>query len=545
MTHTLKRTFAMLLLAVFGSALLYNCEPDPDSLGQQLFDKDAANAHELALPIIAYNIYNNDSIRSDALGLLATGGANVAVLGAFKEGQFGMQKASYITQLRMPASFDFGDKPVVDSVVLVIRTPANTADDTYYMADKVVAPGAYDKNDFPVGNDKATVSIEKKTYPIFKYGKDGDAFKSMKINVNEVTSFLDASKTEFTRSTGNGITTGALLGSGVFDGNVSSVTITNKTDNSSVFEAKLGFRINLDKTFFQQKILDQQGKPVLQDAANFTRYFNGIKLSVEGDDGYLFQFSPNDTQIIMYYKSDKTTNGTVTRSQSKIEFDLGSKNFHLGQYAYDRNTSALGNAIPTFTKNGDSRIYLQGMGGPSMGVKIPDDVIKALRDNFTNNKAAIVGARIRVYVDMNNTFVNAQSTEASRKFTLTNLPYKDDGTIDYTKFNFTADTSAGFPLYYYNAKKGDTPEYYDIVVTKTIKNIVEGKDGTTTQASNDPLFFNLGAFVKNPSNNGIPYGARYTTRATDMNRVVLIGSDATNDQNRIKLVVTYSTASNK
>jgi hypothetical protein len=54
----------------------------------------------------------------------------------------------------------------------------------------------------------------------------------------------------------------------------------------------------------------------------------------------------------------------------------------------------------------------------------------------------------------------------------------------------------GFPLYYYNAKKGDTPEYYDIVVTKTIKNIVEGKDGTTTQASNDPLFFNLGAFVK-------------------------------------------------
>jgi hypothetical protein len=42
-------------------------------LGTTLY-KDAAKAHELALPIIAYNIYNNDSIRSDALGLLATGG---------------------------------------------------------------------------------------------------------------------------------------------------------------------------------------------------------------------------------------------------------------------------------------------------------------------------------------------------------------------------------------------------------------------------------------------------------------------------------------
>lgn len=539
MTHTLKRTFAMILLAVFGSAILYNCEPDPDSLGQQLFDKDAAKGHEISYPIVAYNINNNDSIRSDALGMLATGGSNVAVLGALKEGQFGMQKASYITQLRLPATFDFGDKPEVDSVVLVIRTPANTADDTYYMADKVVAPGAYDKNDFPVGNEKIAVSIEKKTYPIFKYGKDGDAFKSMKINVNEVTSFLDASKKEFTYSTATGVTTGTLLGSGVFDGNVSSVTINKKSDNTNVFDGKLGFRINLDKTFFQQKILDQKGKPVLQDAANFTRYFNGIKLSVEENDGYLFQFSPNDMQIIMYYKSDATVNGTVTRSQSKLEFDLGNKNVHLGQYVYDRSGSELEKAKP-FSQTGDSRIFLQGMGGPSMGVKIPEDVINGLRDKFKNDKAGIVGARIRVYLD-DNTFVNAQSVVASRKFAITNLPYKD-GKIDYTQFKFTADVNVGFPMYYYNAKKGDTPEYYEFVVTKTLKNIVEGTDGTTTLASNDPLLINLGAFVKNPSNNGNPYGARYTTRANDMNRVVLIGSDPSNDKNRVKLVVTYSTA---
>lgn len=542
MTHTLKRTFAMLLLAVFGSAILYNCEPDPDSLGQQLFDKDAATGNELGLPIIAYNIINNDSIRSDASRLFATGGSSVAVLGVFNEGQFGMQKASYITQLRLPVTFDFGDKPEVDSVVLVVRTPANTANDTYYIADKVNAPGAYDKNDFPVGNgnEKATVSIEKKTYPIFKYGKDGDAFKSMKINVNEVTPFLDAGNTEFTRSRGTGINTGDLLGSAVFDGNVSSVAINKKSDNTSVFDGKLGFRINLDKTFFQRKILDQKGKPVLQDAANFTRYFNGIKLSVEGDDGYLFQFSPNDMQLIMYYKYDKTENGTVTRLRSKIDFDLGISNFHLGQYTYDRSTSVLGKT--TFTKEGDSRIFLQGMGGPSMGVKIPDNVINDLRNQYKNNKAAIMGARIRVYVDMDNTFVNAQSTAADRKFTLTNLPYKEDGTIDYSKFSFTADMNAGFPMYYYYAKKGDTPEYYDFVVTKTIKNIVEGKDGTTTLAANDPLLFNLGAFVKNPQNSGTLYGARNTTRATDMNRVVLIGSDPTNDKNRVKLFVTYSTA---
>jgi hypothetical protein len=91
----------------------------------------------------------------------------------------------------------------------------------------------------------------------------------------------------------------------------------------------------------------------------------------------------------MYYKYDKTTNGTVTRSQSKIEFDLGSNNFHLGQYTYDRSASALGNAIPTFTKNGDSRLYFREWEVLLWGEN-SDDVIKALRDNFTNNKAAIV-----------------------------------------------------------------------------------------------------------------------------------------------------------
>ncbi|WP_347216139.1 DUF4270 family protein [Chryseobacterium sp.] len=547
MTHTLKRTFAMLLLAIFGSAILYNCEPDPDSLGQQLFDKDAATANEAVLPVIAYNINNNDSIRSDASSLLAVGGSNpVAVLGAFREGQFGMQKASYITQLRMPAIFDFGDKPVVDSVVLVIRTPANTADDTYYIADKVVAPGAYDKNDFPVDNEKIAVSIEKKTYPIFKYGNDGDAFKSMKINVHQVTPFLDAGKIEFTRSTASSVVTGELLGSGVFDGKVSTVTINRKSDNTNVFKGELGFRINLDNNFFQKNILDKKGDPVLQDAANFTRYFNGIKLSVEENNGYLFQFSPNDMQLIMYYKSDKTTNGTVARSQSKLEFNFGNGNVHLGQYTYDRSASEYAKATLFNKTTGDPRIFLQGMGGPSMGITIPENVINDLREKFKTDKAAIVGAKIRVYVDTDNTFVNAQSVVASRKFTLVPIPYKPDGvTIDYSKFSFTADTNIGFPMYYYNAKKDNNPEYYDFVVTKTIKNIIEGKDGTTTTASNDPLLINLGEFVKNPTSNGSPFGARYTTRAIDMNRVLLIGSDPANAKNSTKLVVTYSTVKNK
>jgi len=134
MTHNLKRTFAILLMAFFGSTFLHNCEPDPDSLGEQLFNDDAAQGNEIAYPVIAYNYSNNDSIRSDAARLISavseSGSASyVGVLGAFTENQFGMQKASYVTQLRMPVdNYDFnGANPKVDSVVLVVRPPANTA----------------------------------------------------------------------------------------------------------------------------------------------------------------------------------------------------------------------------------------------------------------------------------------------------------------------------------------------------------------------------------------------------------------------------------
>ncbi|MGU3373477.1 DUF4270 family protein [Chryseobacterium sp. M5A1_1a] len=546
MTHNLKKTFAMLLLAIFGSAILYNCEPEPDSLGEQLFNKDAAKGEEISYPIIAYNINNNDSIRSDAsrliTGLSATGAALTAgVLGSFTESQFGMQKASYVTQLRMPTdNFDFnGPDPKIDSVVLVVRPPANTIDDTYIISDSIKAPGAYDKNDFMVGTETVPVSIEKKTYPVRKYGKIAGASKSMTINVHEVTTFLDTNNESFQRSNVN-VGTGELLGSAVFDGNVSTVTVTKKSDNSNLFTGNLGFRIKLSNTdFFKTHIIDKKGKPELQDASNFTRYFKGIKLSVQETDKYLFQFSPDDMELIMYYKYDKTENGAVTRQQTSLKFNLGSLNAHIGQYEYNRTGSSVSTALGLINKNdGDPKLYVQGMGGPSIGVKIPDATIATLKDLFAKDKIGIVGAKIRMYVDPL-TFKNTHSVDGDRKFTLVPLIYKDNGTtIDYSKLSFSSDVASGLNMYIYSKKTDTTAEYYDFVVTKTLKDIVEGKLVNNVLAANDPLLINLGSFVRNGQ--GAAVGAKFTTRAIDMNRTIFVGSDALN-ANKIQLMVTYAT----
>ncbi|WP_223601147.1 DUF4270 family protein [Chryseobacterium sp. GVT01B] len=543
MTHNLKRTFAMLLLAIFGSTILYNCEPDPDSLGEQLFNDDAAQGNEIAYPVIAYNYSNNDSIRSDAARLISgvseSGAASyVGVLGAFTENQFGMQRASYVTQLRMPVdNYDFnGANPKVDSVVLVVRPPANTTASTYFFESDSLKTNTFEKSDFPVDGVATAVSIERKTYPVRKYGKIGGASKSMKINVHEVTTFLDSNDDTFKRSN-KSISTGELLGSGVFDGNINSISITKKSDNSVVFTGNLGFRMKLSNTnFFQTHILDKKGKPELQDASNFIRYFKGIKISVDETDKYLYQFSPNDLQLIMYYKYDKTDNGTTTRPQTNLVFNLGGSNAHIGLYEYSRTNSSVEKALAAInTSEGDEKLYVQGMGGPSVVMKIKDETIADLKKIYVEKKAGILSAKIRVYVDPLS-WKNTNSTE-DRRFSILTNTLNSNGTIDFSKLAYTSDLSTGLGLYNYNKDK----DYYDIVVTKTIKDLVEDvKDSDGNFIKNKPLIISAGTFAANAT--GTLLGVRNTTRAFDMNRIILTGIDKANaNPKRIQLMVTYGT----
>lgn len=536
----------MLLLAIFGSTFLYNCEPDPDSLGEQLFNNDAAQGNEIAYPVIAYNYNNNDSIRSDAARLISgvseSGAASyVGVLGAFTEGEFGMQRASYVTQLRMPVdNFDFnGANPKVDSVVLVVRPPANTTTNTYFFESDSLKTNTFEKSDFPVDGVATAVSIERKTYPVRKYGKIGGASKSMKVNVHEVTTFLDSNDDTFKRSN-KSISTGELLGSGVFNGNISSLSITKKSDNSVVFTGNLGFRIKLSNTnFFQTHILDKKGKPELQDASNFIRYFKGIKISVDETDRYLYQFSPDDLQLVMYYKYDKTENGTTTRPQTTLNFNLGGSNAHIGLYEYSRSGSSVANALAASNPNeGDERLFVQGMGGPSVVVKIKDETIAQLKDVYNKEKAGIVSAKVRIYLDPLS-WKNKNSTE-DRKFSILTNTLNSNGTIDYSKLGFTSDLTSGLGLYYYK----DNPGYYDFVVTKTIKDLVEGKketvNGVEQLITNKPLVISAGTFAATAT--GSLLGVRNTTRAIDMNRIILTGIDKTNtNPKRIQLMVTYGT----
>lgn len=524
MIHTIKKAITVFSLVIFGSALLYNCEPDADTLGEQLFMDGAAQGNEKSFEINTFNINNNDSIRSDA------GKLNYAVLGAFDEGQFGMQKASYLTQLRLSTyDPDFGANAQVDSVVLVIKPR--------YASDSVTTNTVDDNYTYTTAAD-GNVNAKKvvNTYPVLKFGK---AKRTFNIKVNEVTEFLKGAS-DTVKSNQSFTYDATVLGSKEFKGSVSSVAITKDDGGAALFTAATpGIRIPLDKTFFQNKIIAKKDQPELQDASNFIRYFKGLRISVDESDGYLFQFSPNDMELVMYYKYDKTDVTPATRPQATYTFALGSANTHIGQYQYNRTNSALQNAVMGDETSGAPKLFAQGMGGPSIGIKFPAKTIDDLKKLYKDNKAAIISAKVRLYIDKsswNNIYAKPTAFTFLQKSIKTNPLPNHTVSLAFTKDLSSFANLAGFKLYNYNLT--NDPPYYDFVVTQSIKELVEKDDTSDTGRY---LRIDIGNFLSDTNNNLL--GASSTSRAYDFQRAVFVGSNTTNpnDPNKAQLRIIYGT----
>lgn len=530
MIYNIRKVFTILSVMVLGGVLVYNCEPEPDSLGEQLFLNGAAEGVESSYDLIAYNIKNNDTIRTDAfklLDLISSGStSSTAVLGAFNESQFGLQRASYFTQVRLPSyDPDFGTNAVVDSVVLVIKPisrldslKATTTDENYV---------------YPDGNIDAKKVVS--TYPIAKFGK---AKKNLTLKVYEVKDFMNGYN-DIVYSDKNFETYTELLGSKeIKDGNASSVTITKDSDNSQLFPSSASvpsLRIQLSPSLFQSKIIDKKGKPELSDVSNFIRHFRGLKVAVTDNDGYLFQFTPNDMELIMYYKNDKLVDNANTRPQTKYEFAVKGSNMHSAYYEYNRTGARINDFAFEDKTIGDKKLYAQGMGGYSIGVKFKEEEIDRLKKLYQDEKAAIISAKIRIYTDEIE-WDNPYSKPTFEDFTIVQKNKDASGkettafTTDYTSLGATF-----IPIRAYNTDK--KLAHYDFTVTRSLKDIVESTD--TYNKYKDKYFkIDLAKFLRSASSPIAGYN--YTSRAFSMGRTVFVGSDPLN-KNKIQLLVTYGT----
>lgn len=521
MINNIQRLFKITAALVIGSVMLWSCEPDADQLGSQFF-QNGAQGTEALFPVVAYNVNNGDSIRTDAVRL------NSAALGAFSEPQFGLQKAAYVTQVRLSSyAPNFGTNPVIDSAVMVIK-PVYAADSltTTTVEDYIYPDGA-------VAAKKVVVS-----YPVTKYGKTKLNNRTIfNIKVNEVTEFLGSSADQVRSN--KIVTTGEVIGSKVFNGDITSINITKDSDNSTLFERAASLRIPLDSTFFQNKIVNAAANN-LSDAATFIRYFKGLKISVDENDGYIFNIDPNSIQVNLYYKKDKVDGTTTTRESAIYALDLGSANAHFSQITFNRASTPSAAALASANlQTGDARIFAQGMGGPGIGIRVPSQTVNTIKDLYKNDKAGIISAKIRIYTAKDNWDNSYKKPDnfVVRQRDLT----PETGEPVYLN-DFLTDMSTLAYTGLYNLVKAydldKNPSHYDIGITQTFKDIIE------KEAKNNDLVLNVGNYTTDPAGNllGFQYSAlgqqNFNSRSFTPYRAVFVGTDAGNE-NAAQLILTY------
>ena len=483
----------LFLFSLFFGSIAVGCNSDADDMGLQFFENNEAQGEQAAYDLVAYNVNNNDVVRSDSYSL------RKATLGVFSESQFGMQKSAYVTQVRLSKyAPDFGTNPEVDSVVLEIKPE-------YDVTAKTTS----------TTNITYKGQAAKQTLTAYSTKKYGNPASAMTINVNEITTDLGSTGAEILSD--RSVTAGTLLGTKSFTGNSIAVSINKTSDNTVLLTKEAGLRIPLNASYFQTKIANKSGATELSNESNFINYFKGLKISVQENDGYLINFAPDQITMTMYY----TYGDASDRKEGTYSFNLTSPNVHFSQISYNRST-IFNNVMAGIDRtNGDPLLYMQGMGGPGAGIKIPENAIEALKTLRRDRRAAIVSAKIRLYTDTsvwNNSYTKPD-----------NFLVKKEGETDFITDLKSMLYNVNFRLVTAYATNTN-PSYYDVNITKTVKDIVE-----QGQEAKD-IILNIGSYLTNY--NGALVSEDYNTNVYSPNRAVFVGTNSVS-QYRPRLLVTY------
>jgi hypothetical protein len=316
------------------------------------------------------------------------------------------------------------------------------------------------------------------------------------------------------------INVGDLLGTAMLGDSVTSVYIKTSEGTTVLDATPAGYRIKLDPEYFKQYFFDKKGSADISDNSRFVQYFRGIRISPADDTSrFMFSFPKSKMTLTAYYRYKETSSDSYTKDS--YVFTMNSiYNSAAGEYDfYGRNTASnqfKRQMQSPDTSSGEALLFLQGMGGPSIHLKLDDTQMEAVRDSVQNKGWAIVGAKLKFYLAED----AISKPEYIYGYNLTEKSFLPDLT-----------SYPNLPGYYFNPSY-DNSGYYTLNVTQQIKNIVE------KNKANDEILVEMGNFMVNSSNAGY-IGYYRTTRAYEPFRLVFYGNKETGDK-KLRLEIIYA-----
>lgn len=364
----MKKNIFALQIAIFSLIVLsfIACDKDYATLESDVINDE--NATNFNIQSEKYDIITY----TQALGAVQTNGLGLNTFGIYDDA-FGRTTSSFLTQIT-PSSYspDFGDEVVIDSVVLKLPyfSTATEIDDEGNITYEL---------DSVIGRDPIKLRLFESNYFIRDFDPNG--------GFNDSQAFFSNKSTSLTETISDAALEGEELIILSDDTEISQSHLGDNSirisENGFVLYAddedgvsqisqrdSPGIRLKLDPTFWQNKIIDQEGESTLSSANNFADYFRGLYFKAEpvDDDGsfLILNVGAQTSTITIYYTrlTPSTTDDAEETEQSTFVFNFGPNRINF----MDNNfTTPINNGD---SNTGDSRIYLKGGEGSIARIKL-------------------------------------------------------------------------------------------------------------------------------------------------------------------------------
>ena len=449
MSAAIKHTPACFIALLLFVVLLSSCNKDPYEIGIDLLPaSDTLNCRTTDTCTVVSFAVKQDSVRTDHSSSL--------ILGSIMDPVFGKLTSSFYTQLRLTEDAPyFGTSPTLDSLVMVLYYSS------YY----------------------------------------GDTTTRQHIRVYELSENLSYDSIYFSSYTH--ATNQTILADEDFTPRYSdSVKIRN-----TKYPAQL--RVNLSKmtNYLGNKLINAPSSALETNEA-FLKFFKGLYVTAEpvSNKGAIFNFSVSTrvSSLVAYYHN--TSDPENDSLQFTMAMNSGCANFiHTDHNSYLDASQELKQQIMNHDSAlGTEKLFLQGMGGVKMKVKLPN--IKALQ----KGKFIVVNDAILEMKD------DSPDSVFKPPVSISLVRQDSAGRIGYLP-----DEAEGTE--YFGGSYNATKHTYSFRITRHIQNILRNVYKTT---------FDLYVNIKSPVKN-----------FASPNRVVLTGTkptEAAKYGDRMKLKLTYT-----
>ena len=410
MKYILPRIGAIMVVII----ALASCEEDFSNINTNIIDQNFNTELDESKTVIAY---------SKKVPSVQTNGLPAYQLGIYNDPVYGKTTANLLAQVTLgdgDTDPDFGQCTVLDSVVLYLPFFSEATvdgDETTYVLDSIfgnqpVNISLYESNFFLRDFDPNSNFEEFQKY----YSNDGATFKDQIITggVNSLMHTIE----NFVPST---------------DPHTLLVTELNEGGNEEevLQEIPPGIRVKLPISFFEEKIIENEGTLALLNNNNFREFFRGIYFEVtstsENGNLFLFDLNGSDSEVLnnarisLYYTFKSLTGTEACEDEGLEEFD-GDINLLFNAISvntFENNVpaeieAALTNADVSegeetlYVKGGEGAVTIIELFGPDADANGVADELEDLRDKgWLINEANLI-----FYVDQDK--IDGGSAEPER-----------------------------------------------------------------------------------------------------------------------------------